>query len=241
MASDVEKFGLASSKWERLMAEQQFSVPSASGRLAIVLAYDMARDDDPGILDPYPTFEKEARDLADRYSREGRKVELALQADRPAFRAIMHDRTISDITVLGNGNLAAVHMPAPERPLDWFNLSKMTNHIKQGQIRQLFCGFTPRDLNVPFGLFAVAQPADVIAPVNHFLRPDHAQRDYRHLRPVSHADRLSYEDIKRSFPRKNKENLTQRAIVRQALARQWLKRHMTEGPAVHQLELSAEY
>lgn len=202
MASDREKYDKALSRWDELAIAGDFSVPAASGKLAVILAYDHARDQVPGLLDPYDTFRSEALALADQATRQGKAVELVEDARRADFRSIMRDPSISDVTVIGNGCLSSVALTGNERRVDWANLARMSDHLKTGRFIQRFCGSTPRQLNVPLGLMAMASHNQVIAPVNKYVRPKSvAPRHNRQLKPVTDQDRLTYDDIKRQLPK----------------------------------------
>ena len=201
MANDREQYPKALRKWDGLLADEALSVPSEYGSLAIMLAYDHKRDENPLTTDTFAHFASEAYALADDAQLRGKTVKVAINAQREDFRQVLQDPSISDIIVIGNGCLSAVNVPAPEKRIGWQHVGHMTDHLKTGLFVQRVCGILPRVLNVPMGLMAVSSHTQVHAPVNRSIEPTSIHHNSNRLiKPVADEHRLSYEAIMNLFP-----------------------------------------
>lgn len=170
MATDSERFERALQKWDQLQEAGSYSAPSVIGKLAIMLPYDHKRESG-FVVDDFETFHSEALAIADHAKAAGKVAELAINAGKSDFRDVMRDPTISDVLIIGNGCLSSVALHGPDKRVDWLHLSRMSDHLKTGTFVQRFCGFTPRQLNAPLGMFAVNDHRSIMAPVNKFIRP----------------------------------------------------------------------
>lgn len=199
--TDSERYEQALEKWDSLHAAGDFSVPQEIGSCAVLLAYNHSRDTDPGVRDRFPVFVNDALSVCDRLSAQGKNVELSLDTSRDDFRAVMKDENISDVIVIGNGVLGRVFLSAPEKRVSWGHISRMTDHLKTGLFVQRFCGGTPDALNVPLGIMAVDNHANVHAPVRKYFTPRSSKSRHNHrIRLVTELERMSLTDIKETFP-----------------------------------------
>jgi hypothetical protein len=201
MANDREQYPKALQKWDQLHIDGAFSMPAELGSLAIMLAYDHKRDENPLHTDTFVDFESEAYALADEAQLRSKKADVAINATRADFREAMQNPSVTDIIVIGNGCLSAVNVPAPEKRVGWQHVGHMADHLKTGLFVQRFCGILPRRLNVPMGLMAVSSHSQVYAPVNRSIEPKsiHHPRN-RLIQPVTAEKRLTYEAILADFP-----------------------------------------
>ncbi len=203
--TDSERYEHALAKWDNLQEAGNFSVPKEIGTCAVLLAYNYMRDTDPGVRDPFPLFVKDALWVCDRISQRGKNVELAIDASHEDFRAVMQDEKISDVVVIGNGVLSRVFLPSPQKRVGWGHISRMTDHLKTGDFVQRFCGGTPDALNVPMGIMAVDNHANVHAPLWKYFTPkSHDSAHNQRIQPVTTMKRISLANIKDTFPQQKK-------------------------------------
>lgn len=212
MATDSERFEKALGKWDQLHEAGHYSAPTELGSLAILLPYDHNRETG-FVVDSFPTFSAEAYSIADHAKTIGKVAEVAINATKADFRSVMHDPTVSDVVVVGNGCLSSVAVAGRDKRIDWLHISRMSDHLKTGVFVQRFCGFTPRQLNAPLGMFAVDDHRSVLAPVNRFIRPRSLQhRHNRYIAPVFSAARADRQTIAEVLPER-KVTKRQRAAI----------------------------
>jgi hypothetical protein len=208
--SHYDTFQEALARWDILHAQEAYSLPSHLGRVAIFAAnYAVDEGDEIGIEDR-ETFEAEALSYVERFE--------AVQPDRslyvPAITAesvseVLMDESVNSMVFIGHGNFSAIQADDGTY-IDWRFISGNTTHLKTGFLLQRFCGHYVRRVAVPFGLFAMAFPPRVLAPVGEFFGPeiyDEHERDKiieeeNKIRPIVAAKgRLEYDDILALFRR----------------------------------------
>lgn len=199
--------------WDILHAQEAYSLPSHLGRVAIFAAnYALDEGDEIGIEDR-ETFEAEALSYVERFE--------AVQPDRslyvPAITAesvseVLKDESVNSMVFIGHGNFSAIKADDGTY-IDWEFIARNTTHLKTGFLLQRFCGhYVGRDA-VPFGLFAMAFPPRVLAPVGELFGPefygeherDKIIEEENKIRPiVTGKGRLEYGDILTLFRRPRK-------------------------------------
>lgn len=212
MATDSERFERALHKWDQLHEAGSYSAPAELGKLAIMLPYDHKRETG-FVIDDFSSFEAEALAIADHAKRAGKVAEVAINATKSDFRSVMHDPLVSDIVVIGNGCLSSVALDGTDKRVDWLHLSRMSNHLKTGVFTQRFCGFTPRELNAPLGMFAMNDHRNIMAPVHRFIRPRSlTHRHNRYIGQVLAHRRTDRETLLTALP-KQKVTKRQRSAI----------------------------
>lgn len=197
MASDRKQFKRARKKWLELYHDQNFSVPSEAGKMAVMCSYDVQILDEMGreTTKERINYRKEAFAIADILHNEGRGVELVLNCQEQDFCAVLTDPDISDIVTIGHGCFSSFCIHS-STTLDWTFIAEEADHLKQGSFVQRQCGIFNYDTPVPFGMFSVANAANVFAATGEYFNP-HGLRDPRTvpLRPVTDAQMLDYEGV----------------------------------------------
>ncbi len=116
------------------------------------------------------------------------------------FQELMSDRGISDVTLVGHGSLS--HVVLDDERFNWFDMARTTEHLKMGRFTARTCGGQFTDLNVPLGWPIMSRASDVIAAAGHNFRPKSINDSANELlQPVTTQDDLTYEDVKRLFPK----------------------------------------
>ncbi len=210
MASDEKQFNRALAKWDALRDQGAVSVPSSIGKVAIVCSYEMLGDEvcthetEVTGRSDLEIFRDEASDLADLNHNYGRGVDVVLDAKATDLEAVLSEMDISDVIIIGQGSLSDLTLTkAPGgTQYDWSNVAEAVSLLKQGLIVQRFCGTLARELNVPFGLFAVNDHRNNIAPIGEYFAPVSLVDPSNFLlKPVSNVERLMYADVKARFSR----------------------------------------
>jgi hypothetical protein len=208
MASDKQQFQRATEKWEQLHDEQAYSVPPELGRTAILCSfYDNVYRGDPEKAKlrahrDIKLFRKEALKIADLTIEEGGEVEVVLDAQVEDFEDTFKNPLISDVIVIGHGDLSTlwIRNPDDEDRYDWQYVSEQSDHLKTGTFTQRQCGLYNRDLAVPLGTFAMADHRSVIATPGFEFHPrglSHPDNDL--LEQISPLVQLSYDYIKSNY------------------------------------------
>ncbi len=207
MASDKKRYNESLSKWDDLHKQQLFSVPREVGKTAIFCSYAVIdlignRAYKKGRKD-VSSFRKEAFSIADRLAEQKRSAEVILNASDNDFNRILQDNSFSDIVTVGHGNLSTLVINDEDKldyPIDWYDLSNYTDHLKTGYFIQRQCGTFGRDLSVPLGMFCVSRHCDVIATVGLAFNPkglDHPANNT--LDYATDQERLNYRLAKATF------------------------------------------
>ena len=140
----------------------------------------------------------------------GKRFDFAPDAGVANFESVVQDPEISDVVIIGHGGLSYANaQPATDTSepelVDWWQLSDMSDHLKQGFFIQRTCGETKRHLNVPLGLFVVSDARNIRAAVGRPITAGDVESDgYApdHLFiPVADQERLTRADVKRLFPK----------------------------------------
>ncbi len=168
MASDQQQYNRMQVRYEALHAEHAYSVAPDVGRLAIVTMYpDNVQIRRPE--DSLSSIDFEARRLQAAQEALGKTTIYAARATVGDFWEILGDRNISDITLIGLGQLGKISLrtwergstdpqkPAvPQPTLNYFDAishdgrQPSITHLKQGSFHQRTSGLMPATLNVPF-------------------------------------------------------------------------------------------
>lgn len=208
MASDKQQFQRAMEKWERLHEDGSYSVPPELGRTAILCSfYDNVYEGDREKAKnrarrDIKLFRKEALKIADLTIEEGGDVEVVLNARVSDFEDILREPYVSDVIVIGHGDLSSLWISNPDNGdnYDWRYVSNDADHLKTGSFTQRHCGIFNRKLSVPLGAFAVADQRSVIAPVGHFFSPRGLGHDDNMLlTTISPLSQLNYEYIRSNY------------------------------------------
>ena len=211
MATNRRKLKNAISKWDQLHDAGDFSLPEKLGTTAIICSMldDSKEDQLLGMHSIHKSrkelklFRNEALALADRISRMGELAEVVINASANDFKTILRDPTYSSIQVIGHGNLAALFIKGEKDQdyFDWNDVSRETDHLKQGVFTQRTCGNIVRNYSVPLGTFAMSDHSRIIAPVACEFSPrglDHPQCNDL-LVPVTDRPRMDFAYIKNTF------------------------------------------
>lgn len=191
-------FRRARDKRARLLNDGRFSLPSGQGSTAIVCSSftDEPPDTETGMTE-LALFEEEAAELARRVRSSGGGVVVALKAERKDISGLLRDTTVSDVFVIGNGSLSTLLLGERDY-YDWVNVADAMTHLKLGRFVQRQCGGLTRVLNVPLGLFAVADQRLVHAALDPAFYPkslDDPVNDK--VQPVFAHNDVDYDCIKR--------------------------------------------
>lgn len=203
MASDKSEFGVALEKWQSFHNDGLFSDPVESKGVAVLLPFDYGGPYKG--VESFEALRTEASKITDALHITGHNVTLAVNAKEHDFNQVMAEPSISSVIVIGHGCLSAVEMPDPIRRLDWADISRMATHLKTGRFLQRFCGGLHRDLNVPFGAFAMSSHSDVYAPVGQPFSPASTEDKENHkIERVIRTSTLDYDLVKTTFPRRKR-------------------------------------
>ena len=204
MASDSRQFERAMAVWEDFHENGYYSDPLEVGRMAILCAYgvDAYDEEDPAVCVKWAKqdakdFRKEAIALTELANDSGKDTVTVFNPTAHDVREVLRDPTISDIQVIGHGNLSEVFLSKLDGTYDWRDAQLDATHLKTGKFVQRFCGHIARELPVPLGTFVVSGHQDVIAPVGRYFNPRgllHPQTEW--LRPFSSEPRASYMSVK---------------------------------------------
>src|SRR5690242_14401000 len=107
MAGDRQRYETALDVWQNHRADENFSEPSETGGLAILVPYDTSRYADHQPTERISALTKEASQLADYALEQGKVVDVAINAGPVDFERALKDTFISDIILIGHGCLAS--------------------------------------------------------------------------------------------------------------------------------------
>lgn len=200
------EFHRAAKKRLALREAGRFSEPDGVGaRVAVLMPFaaGLVRNE----RDSFLAFEEDADALVSNLRANEREPVLRMRATMADFEAMVADPTISSVIVRGFGNLSSIVTPkdrgedAPVMPLDWLQLSKMSQHLKLGKFVMRTCGVTPRLFNPPLPYGVVASHRDILAPVGKVISVVGLEDPANDLiRPITQSDELTYEEIRTMFP-----------------------------------------
>ena len=204
MAGDVYRFNQAMRKWDSLRAMGEFSVAPEEGYIAVLASQHSTK------VKPYHRdverhgFRTEAELVARDIEALGGSALLGVGINRDKLTNVLGDRECTGLVLIGHGNFSSITADDHEA-LDWHFVSGHANHLKLGTVKQRFCGHFSRQLSAPFGLFAVSDHRNVVAPVGEYFAPE-VEADHEELmRAVSDKPRLDFEDMRTRFMRKAEE------------------------------------
>ena len=225
--NDRLQYSVALDKWNALHDAEQYSEDSRYGKLAVLFSQEPGEDTgDVGIMpvDQIEIFEQEARGIVQCQQQHGRKTRLYTSLNLTTLGDALHDRSISDVVLIGHSDLSAmfVDRQLTNKPnkatMDWFDVSQLTNHLKLGTVTLRGCGFARRKLSVPFGLFAVSDHRNMLAPVGRYFSPEMAGDSHEaSIVPVSSKVMMSYEDVVERFPRQTRTRKETELLVLRSL------------------------
>ena len=230
MASDKQQVDRMEVHRSRLLAQSRFSMPSQSGRMAILTMYDHTFHHEVVVAeDRLEVMDREARRIQ-RYLRlRGRPTAYFPVATIEDFWEVLDDETVSDITVIGLAKLGLMHVSPWERSsapgkkhatMNFFeaiarggNWPTIT-HLKQGSFYQRTSGgMDMATLNVPLAWGFMADRAKIWAvpqsgfyPGKWHTRPRTGLMEvakYFHLRPDELNTTMSYARAKELFGKRD--------------------------------------
>lgn len=148
------------------------SLPSQEGILRILVGgsvtFEPVKRDgqivDYRRVDHRNDFIAEAEALkAQRLEQHG-AVEIVEYAKPRHFVDVCENTEVSDITIIGHGNIAFV-WTADGRNFDWADVARATRAHKLGRFVQRTCGRFERGYSVPLGTFATRSLTSVVAAI----------------------------------------------------------------------------
>lgn len=162
-------------KYRRLFDEGRFSLSRPMGALAIHVATATDRSKTPPELQKQ-YFREEGEKIKAYYDGLGRddedsyaEVRLYLETDKWLLDHSLQDPDVASIITVGHGNIGNFHLPM-SRNYDWSNVSRATNHLKQGEIVQRTCGHIRQGIKtVPWGVFALADQRNLRATIGQSI------------------------------------------------------------------------
>lgn len=209
MASDRQQFERARLKWRELEKSGAFSMPERIGKTAIIVSTSHVRDISDESRQEIEIFKREARHLADTERARNRRVEVISTMSAMAITEVMQDPEFSTIVTIGHGSLSYLYIDNGKKDdskrnnrYDWRDVARDSTHLKTGFFVQRHCGNPVRHLSVPLGTFGLAQPNNILAPVNEGFLPDSLPDsifDRTGLRWLPTSNRPSYEEIKQAY------------------------------------------
>lgn len=200
MSSDRKQFRRAVKKLETLRNERAFSLAPETGAVAILYSLCSIEADGPAADRELAVFKKEAEEI-DKNTRDlGRYTDVIEGINEDSLGYVVTNPDFSDIIMIGHGNFSNVFTDNDDR-IDWLDISKMTTHLKLGTFVQRFCGNYMRDLSVPLGLFAVADPANILAPSGVSYDPVAHPEHEDDLRPIDIDKIYNYDCLKLTHPK----------------------------------------
>ena len=202
MPSDRKQFRRAYEKRQRLLDEERFSAARHVGVLAVGFSLYSIGETSAERLNEFQVFSNEADLICRKATKQGRPIDLYRGLDRRVMNQIFTDPSISDIVLIGHGNLSKLYLDDGDE-YDWRDAHRVSTHLKQGVFIQRFCGNTLRNLSVPLATFAMRDHRNIIAAPRQSFQPEIDPSDEALLRPVSDIETLQYDDIKRLFPIQN--------------------------------------
>jgi len=171
VASDRQQFEWALARWRRLREAGRRSASWADGISAIVVSgFTDAPPGSPAADRELCAFRAEGDELADRAELAGGRPLLLAGATRADLDRAIQDPEVATLYIVGNGSLSMFWLAEDDR-YDWLDVARQANHLKRGWVHQRQCGGLTRRLNVPLGLFALEQPARVIAALDDAFEP----------------------------------------------------------------------
>lgn len=199
--SETKRFMRATAHWEDLRDNAEFSVPSDEGMTAVICSLNYAPKDE----DDASQLVMEALEVKRQLEANGQDVAYYEKAIGKNLIDSLKDRHISSIVLIGHGSLCSFHiskgLPIPDfhgrdirrEYMGWWDVARHTDHLKTGMFVQRHCGAFSDTLNVPFGTFAMADHASVIAPYDEDFQPELAPDVYGvgHLRPYTNQPQLT--------------------------------------------------
>lgn len=230
MAGDKKQFEQARSAWNLLLDEGQLSAPPEEGQVAIFCSYytpwvkvefvegvlerktleEVDASDFVQVVEicnkELRIFRKEAFALASLAESIGKKAEVILNPQPEDMADVMSDPTFSDVVTVGHGTLSTFLLndnddPASALGYSWHGAHLDADHLKTGEFIQRHCGLLARHLNVPLGMFVMADARKIYAPVGQQFTPRGLYcAENNKLGPVFTNPQPSYKTILESLP-----------------------------------------
>lgn len=203
MASDRVQFERAMNYWEELHLEGAYSVPLSIGKTAIIVSFDQTYSTGES---EKKTFTEEAYVLACTEREFGRESEVVIDAKGSDIARILQDPYFVNVVTIGHGSLSYLYInnnmaQSSSNRYDWRDVSADADHLKSGFFVQRHCGHAVRKLSVPLGVFAMSAHNHVLASGNEAFMPTDMPRSIiSQLTMLAISERLSYEEVKRTFP-----------------------------------------
>lgn len=197
MASDRDRFEYYMAQWESFRNEGFISDTPENGKTAIISSEftDEEPDTESGISE-LESFRTEASELANLVSLQGGIPEVAIDATQSDIITLIQDPKVATLYTIGNGSLSTLLLGERDY-FDWVSVAKATTHLKLGRFVQRQCGGLTRKINVPLGLFAMADPRDIYAAVGEEFYPTSLEdSENEKIQQVFNTERVSYWDIK---------------------------------------------
>ena len=165
MTGDRQDFEAATEKWLSLGGGKDFQRPTVEPAVAILFPQY-------GNIEHYY---REARDLRRFYRAVGSaRILVDSQLDGIALEETLADKSITDVIVIGRGDISEVETDIGES-LDWLAVAMMTKHLKGSFTYRNHNNF-PVSPSIPLGLFATGNHNNVLVPRNRAI-PDEDHDD----------------------------------------------------------------
>lgn len=201
MSGDRKKFKAARHEWERLYEEQKFSAPSSVGLMAIMFSHYSPLNDEAERAREIGAFADEAEHFKRLANVLGKKATVTSGITLETLQeSVLQRRDVSDVMLIGNGSFSHIWGDNGVA-IDWNDLAVSTNHLKQGEFIQRFCGIFNRSLNTPFSTFAVTDPRKIYAPVGKLFAPEINEDDESCMMSITDRPVLSLDYIKTTYRR----------------------------------------
>jgi len=176
---EAERLETACMKRAELIADGHLSVPQSSGYIAIMYSTECAETaTDPELEEGFETlsqlecFQQEAEFYLGLYQAMGLRAEKIKGSTISDAEAVIKDEHCTDIIAIGNGSYGNMWFQGSH--LTWWNISMMSDHLKDGSFFQRTCGhYRDGRLNVSLGTFLMNDQTLIYAPVGSLIEDQH--------------------------------------------------------------------
>lgn len=171
----------AYTRYERHLRLEKLSVPDNVGTLAILYSTHQRQERQTEI------FQSEAHEIYAQTEAGGHKATvIECDGDDPVYDVVRSPEYSSLITI-GNGSFSEFWVPRvmSKRPkkINWYQVSRNTNHLKDGSFIHRCCGHFTMQLSLPFGTFLMRSPQNILGSVGRGI-PDRNPSEKALNRPI---------------------------------------------------------
>jgi hypothetical protein len=152
-------------KHEQLLKDKNFSLTPENGGGSVIFTSGQNRED-------RETLQEHADQLATDRDRGFFGAEIIRQATKIEIFSAISDRDITSMAFLGDGNMGTMNLVTGKdsfERLTWYDLSKVTTHLKQGTTQERTCSMIlrpDREIRVPLTSFIVSDQRNIFGTVN---------------------------------------------------------------------------